>query len=255
MTNDTTNTMQSQTYRALIIDDESDARSVLRRLVERFCPQLQVCAEAATVEMALAAIREHRPAIVFLDIDLQQGTGFDILDAFPRPEFKVVFTTGHDDFALKAFKYRALHYLLKPIDPEDLVQATHELQSPSKYWPEYELLQQSLKNIHQNKLFLPTLHGTFVISTSEISHAFADDKYATLVLESGEKTFVSLSLKELEDSLPAGEFIRPHQSYLVRIDAVRRVQKGDGITLVLKDKTEIPVSRRNKEDVLKVLGL
>lgn len=247
--------MQNQTYRALIIDDESDARGVLRRLIERFCPQLRVCAEAAAVEEALAAIREHQPAIVFLDVDLQTGTGFDILDAVPHPEFKVVFTTGHDEFALKAFKYRALHYLLKPIDPEDLIQATHELQSPSKFWPEYELLQQSLKNTHQNKLFLPTLHGTVVIRTDEVSYIFADDKYATAVLESGEKIFVSLTLKELEDSLPAGEFIRPHQSYLVRTDAVRKVQKTDSIVLVLKDKTEIPVSRRNKEEVMRVLGL
>jgi len=247
--------MQNQTYRALIIDDESDARSVLRRLIERFCPHLRVCAEAAAVREALVAIEEHQPAIVFLDVDLQQGTGFDVLDAFPHPEFKVVFTTGHDEFALKAFKYRALHYLLKPIDPEDLIQATHELQSPSKFWPEYELLQQSLKNTHQNKLFLPTVHGTAVIRTAEIIYVFADDKYATTVLESGEKIFISLSLKELEESLPAGEFIRPHQSYLVRIDAVRKVQKTDGVVLVLKDKTEIPVSRRNKEEVLRALGM
>ena len=248
--------MQSHTYRALIIDDEPDARGVLHKLIDRFCPQLRVCAEAATVGEALEAIREHQPAIVFLDIDLQKGTGFDILDAVPRPDFKVVFTTAHPDFAIKAFKYRALHYLLKPIDPEDLVQATHELQSPSKFWPEYEHLQQSLKNIRPNKLFLPSLHGTAVVRAEEISHIIADDKYATVAMESGEKIFVSLSLKEIEDLLPAGEFVRPHQSWIVRIDAVRKVQKEDGITtLLLKDKTEIPVSRRNKDAVLQALGM
>lgn len=247
--------MQTQTYRALIIDDEREARNVLRRLIERFCPQLRVCAEAGTVEEALATIREHQPAIVFLDVDLREGTGFDILDAFPKPEFKVVFTTAHNDFAIKAFKYRALHYLLKPIDPEDLIVATHELHSPSKYWPEYELLQQSLKNLQQNKLFLPTVQGTAVIRAEEIAYAFANDKYATLTLGSGEKLFVSLTLTELEAQLPGGDFVRPHQSYIVRIDAVRKVHKGDGITLLLKDKTEIPVSRRNKEKVLRVLGL
>lgn len=247
--------MQSHTHRALIIDDEPDARAALYKLIERFCPHLYVCAEAAAVDEACAAIREHRPAIVFLDIDLQIGTGFDILDAFPNPEFKVVFTTAYDEFALKAFKYRALHYLLKPIDPEDLVQVTHELQSPSKFWPEYEMLLKSLKNTRSEKLSLPTLHGTAVIRTDEVSHVFADDKYATVVLENGEKIFVSLSLKELEDELPAGEFIRPHQSYIVRTDAVRKVLRTDGVTLVLKDKTEIPVSRRNKEEVIRLLGL
>ena len=117
--------MQNQTYRALIIDDESDARSVLRRLIERFCPHLRVCAEATAVGEALAAIREHQPAIVLLDVDLQQGTGFDVIAAFPHPELNVVFTTVHDEFAIKAFKYRALPYLLKPIAPEHLLPATH----------------------------------------------------------------------------------------------------------------------------------
>ncbi len=247
--------MQSHTYSALLIDDESDARTALRGLIGRFCPHLSVCAEAATVDEALASIHEYRPAIVFLDIDLQYGTGFDILDAFPRPDFKIIFITAHAEFALKAFKYRALHYLLKPIDPEDLVQVMYELQRPSKFWPEYELLRQSLKNTQSGKLPLPTLHGTVVILPNEISYAFADEKYATVVLETGEKIFISLSLKELEESLPAGEFIRPHQSYVVRIDVVRKLLKTDGLSLVLKDKTEIPVSRRNKEAVLKVLGI
>ncbi len=247
--------MQSQFHRAIIIDDEPDARGVLAALIERFCPQLQICAEAATPAEALAAIREHRPAVVFLDIDLRQGTGFDILDVFPRPDFKVVFTTAYDEFALKAFKYRALHYLLKPIDPAELMAATQELQSPAKYWPEYERLQQSLQQLQQQKIVLPTLHGSAVIRTDEISYAITDDRYVTIMLESGEKIFISLSIKELEDRMPAGAFIRPHQSYLVRIDAIRRVLKGENALLLLKDKTEIPVSRRNKEEVLRVLGM
>jgi two-component system LytT family response regulator len=248
--------MQSQTHRTLIIDDEPDARATLYKLIERFCPHLYVSAEAAAVEEACKAIREHRPSIVFLDIDLQEGTGFDILDAFPNPAFKVVFTTAHDEFAIRAFKYRALHYLLKPIDPEDLVQVTQELQSPTKFWPEYEMLLKSLRDSQPEKLSLPTLHGMVIIHPNEISHAFADDKYATVVTDSGEKIFVSLSLKEIEGLLPASEFIRPHQSWIVRIDAVRKVQKVDGTTsLLLKDKSEIPVSRRNKEAVLEALGM
>lgn len=247
--------MQSQCYKALIIDDEPKARQALRQLIERFCPQLHVQAEAATVEEAMACIKQHQPAIIFLDIDLTNGTGFEVLDAFPKPNFKVVFTTGHEEFALRAFKYRALHYLVKPIDPEDLVQATHELQSPAIFWPEYELLQQSLKSLHQNKLVLPTVHGSAVIRTDEISHIFADERYATVVLETGEKIFVSESLTDLEQRLPEVEFVRPHQSYIVHINAVRRVQRGAGLTLVLRDKTEIPVSRRQKEEVLKRLRM
>lgn len=247
--------MQSHTHRTLIIDDEPDARSVLRRLIDRYCPRLLVCAEAGTVTDALAAIQEHRPVLIFLDVDLRQGNGFDILDAYPRPDFQVIFITAHDDFAVKAFQYRALHYLLKPIGPQELIAVTNEIPSPAKFWPEYELLQQTLAGARQKSLSLPTVHGTVVIQFDEISHIRGDDKYATVILKTGEKFFVSLLLKELEVSLPAGEFIRPHQSFVVRTDAVRKVLKTDGITLVLKDKTEIPVSRRNKEAVLKVLGI
>ncbi len=247
--------MPNQMYPTLIVDDEPDARNVLRRLIDRYCPRLLVCAEAGTVADALAAIQEHRPALIFLDVDLRKGNGFDILDAYPKPGFQVIFTTAYDDFAVKAFQYRALHYLLKPIAPQELIAATNEIPSPAKFWPEYELLQQSLAAARQKSLSLPTIHGTVVIRADEISHIRGEDKYATVVLETGEKFFVSLLLKDMEESLPAGEFIRPHQSYLVRIASVRKVLKTDGVALVLKDKTEVPVSRRNREDVLRVLGI
>ncbi|MBK6931989.1 MAG: response regulator [Saprospirales bacterium] len=155
--------MQNQTYRAIIIDDKPDARSVLRRLIEQYCPQFDICAEAGTVPEALEDIQRCRPAVVFLDVGLRQGSGFDILDAYPHPDFKVVFITAYDHFAVKAFKYRALHYLLKPIDPQDLIAATAELHVPQHYWPEYERLQQTLKNNRASKLLLPSLRGAVVV--------------------------------------------------------------------------------------------
>jgi two-component system LytT family response regulator len=238
---------------ALIIDDEPDARGVLSRLLERFCPHITVCAEADSVTNGLAAIQLHRPALVFLDVDLRQGNGFDILDAYPHPDFRVVFITAHDDFALKAYKYRAFHYLLKPIDPQDLIAVTNELEESNGI--EDNLLQPTPQSTRDGKILLPTIQGVALINPNEISYVFADERYVTVVLESGEKIFVSHTLREIQDALPAAEFFRPHQSYLVQLDAVRKVHKGEGLTLVLRDKTTIPVSRRNRDEVLRVLGL
>ena len=248
--------MKKQTFQTLIIDDEPDARDVLRALIGRFCPNIEICGEADSVIGALEAIQQMKPSLVFLDVDLHPGTGFDILDVFPNPNFKVVFTTAHDDFALKAFKYRALHYLLKPVDPYDLVQVTNEIHKSAPLVPPDELLLQSPSHTPQGKLLLPTIQGVSVVQADEIMYIAADEKYTQVVLVSGEKIFVSHSLKEVEALLPESEFLRSHQSYIVRTDAIRKIQKNlGGLSLLLKDKTEIPISRRNKDVVLRVLGI
>ena len=248
--------MKKQSPRTLIIDDEPDARAVLRALIGRFCPYLEICGEADSVVGGLESIQRQRPSLVFLDVDLHPGTGFDILDAFPNPDFKVVFTTAHDDFALKAYKYRALQYLLKPIDPQDLIQITNEIHHAVSFTQEHELPMPPLNRSPHGNLLLPTLQGVCVVQPEEICYAYADEKYTQVMLFSGEKIFVSHSLKDVESLLPESEFLRPHQSYIVRIDAIRKIQKTQGgLSLLLKDKTEIPVSRRNKEAVLRIIGI
>ncbi len=248
--------MKTSAINTIIIDDEPDARAVLRRLIGRYCPMLEVCAEAGSVAAGLEAIQQHRPGLVFLDINLNGASGFDLLKAFPNPDFKIIFVTAHDEYAIEAFKVRALHYLLKPIDPQDLIAAVRELNAPPGFWPEYHLLQQSLQSPDQNApLILPSIQGQVVINPEEISYFVAEDKYASVVLNTGEKIFVGQSLTALTAHLPPGVFLRPHQSYIVRADAIRKVQKTGGLSLVLKDKTVIPVSRRNKEEVLRMLGM
>ena len=248
--------MKNPHPKTLIVDDETNARSVLRSLIGRFCPYLDVCGEADSVLNGIESIQRLRPALVFLDIDLHPGTGFDLLDAFPNPDFKTIFTTAYDDFALKAYQYRAFHYLLKPIDPQDLIQVTKELHLEASMGKKFELPPQSLSYTPQGKLLLSTLHGHTLVQADEINYAYADEKYTQLVLASGEKIFVSHSLKEVESMLPEAEFLRPHQSFLVRIDAIRKIQKDlGGLSLLLKNKAEIPVSRRNKEVVLRTMGI
>ena len=247
--------MKQYNPKTLIIDDESDARAVLRSLIERYCPCLDICGEADTVDAALEIIQQQRPALVFLDIDLHPGTGFDILDAFPNPDFKTIFTTAHDDFAVKAYQYRAFHYLLKPVDPQDLIQVTEEIHKMDSTLIKAELPLQSLGLNKQGKIIMPTLQGFSLVQADEINYAFSDEKYTKVLLSSGEKILVNHSLKELASLLPEAEFLRPHQSYIVRIGAVRKIQKSpDGLSLLLKDKAEIPVSRRNRDAVMRIIG-
>ena len=239
--------MKTQRIKTLIIDDEPDARFVLAELIRRFCPQLQVCCEAASVEEALESIQQMDPELVFLDIDLENGNGFDVLDAFPQDKFKVVFVTGHENFAIKAFKYRAFHYMLKPVSPQDLIQLVQEIIQDPVSIP--------VLNTSKRTPF-PTIQGVALIEHIEINYFTSDEKYATASLENGEKVFISLSLKEIKELLLEQDFLQVHRSYIVRIGAVRKVQKNleGAIHLVLRDKTIIPVSRRSKEDVLSRIG-
>jgi len=246
--------MQTQTYRALIVDDEPDARNALRLLVGRFCPHLAICAEADSVTDALIAIQQFRPEVIFLDVTLKQGSGFDILDVYPRPEFKVIFTTAHDHFAVKAFKYGALHYLLKPVDPQELIDASSRLGDPQQHWPSYKMVNQSVLAEQAGVLFLQSAQGYVVIRPEEIAYVKADEGYATVVLNSDEKIFVSHSLKDLSALLPESGFLYPHQSYIVSLLAVRKLYRSEGLSLILKDKTEIPISRRNRDMVLRALS-
>lgn len=235
----------------LLIDDEPDARAVLRKMIGRYCPLLNVCSEAATLEEALAAIQQYRPDLIFLDIDLGDGNGFDILKAFPNPDFHVIFVTAHDDFAVEAFRVRALHYLLKPIDPQDLIAAANALGGCTGQAPVRAVSPAGSKE----KVWLPSINGIVQIHPEEILFAVANDKYASVSLRNGDRFFVSWTLKELESLLPADDFFRPHQSWLVSLQEVRKVQRTPFLSLILTDGTSVPVSRRNRKIVMQRLGI
>lgn len=248
--------MKTNSLSTIIIDDEPDARAVLRRLIGRYCPMLDVRAEVGSVAAGLEAIQLHQPGLVFLDINLHGASGFDLLKAFPNPGFRIVFVTAHDEYAVEAFKVRALHYLLKPIDPADLIAVTNAL------IPQVDRVSAAAgaekpvdAPVRENGLLLPTTKGAVFIRQEEICFIRSNDKYATLVLLDGENVFIGRSLKEIESDLTAGAFIRPHQSYIVRIDCIRKIMTAGGLSLVLKDNTTIPVSRRNREAILRTLGM
>ena len=242
--------------RILIIDDEPSCRSVLRSFLRECCPEARIVGEAASVAAAVELINSALPDLLLLDISLPDGTGFDLLDHFPQPDFRVIFTTGHDEFALKAFRYSAIDYLLKPIDPDLLAEAMHkiDMQAPSSSW-HLQLAQLRHQNASHNfdRIALNTGDGILFIQTSDILHLEANGNFTHVHLADGEKHLVSNNLKMFEEILPEPGFFRIHQSYLVNTSRIKKFLKEDGGFVLMQDGAKLPIARRRKDDFLRGL--
>ena len=238
--------------RLAIIDDEADARQALRSLLELFCPQVSVCGEAAGVASAYALLRQTQPDGILLDISLEDGTGFDLLDRFPQADFQVIFTTAHDEFALKAFRYHAMDYLLKPINPEELAQAVDRITTRPAADLQQQLhhLLESTRSRQFDKIALHSLEGMIFLQLDQIVHLESDGSYTTFHLLNKERHLVARPLKDFEELLPPDEFFRLHQSHLVRIPFVKKILREEGGYAVMEDDCKIPIARRRKSDFM-----
>lgn len=241
----------------VIVDDEADARSTLKLLLTQYCPDIELVGEAGDVPAGVALIRGVDPDIVLLDIHLREATGFELLNKFSNPSFVVIFITAFDSYALKAFHYCALDYLLKPVDPDRLIQAIDKANSSIE--KEYSFKQQidNLKDISRNKVFekiaLPSSEGISFVHLNDIIYLKSDANYTIFHSKNNERVMVSKSLKEYEDFLPEEIFFRTHQSYIVNIQFIKKVLKEDGGYALLENGDKIPISRRKKEAFLKIL--
>ena len=227
---------------AIIIDDERDSIEVLDRFINLFFPDVKVLGTACSVQQGKALIKELRPRLVFLDIQMKDGTGFDLLDRFSLPEFHVIFTTAYDQFALKAFRYNAIDYLLKPINPDRLVNALKKISNLGKDGKLSKPIQDRLEVNCGNKIYWVPIH--------EILFIQADTCYTYINLRSGEKLAVSKTMKRIEEALPKAVFARIHHSYIVNILLVKYFLKDEGGYAVLENGKKLPVSRRKKEAFL-----
>jgi two-component system LytT family response regulator len=241
--------------RIAIIDDESDARQVLRTLLESLCPNVEVCGEADSVESAYVLIRQTQPHGILLDISLEDGTGFDLLDKFPQLPFQVIFTTAHDDFALKAFRYHALDYLLKPIIPQDLIQSVDRIQ---QIMPEY--LPKQINNFLENtrtkqldRITLNSQEGMVFLHTDQIVRLESEGSYTTFYTINNEKHLISRPLKEFEEFLSGQDFFRLHQSHMIQLSMVKKVLREDGWFVLMEGGYKVPIARRRKDEFLEVL--
>ena len=242
---------------ALIVDDIEDSRINLKADLRDYCPQVEVIGEADGVISALKQIKERTPQIVFLDIHLGDGSGFDILELLPSIDFKVIFTTASDAFAIKAFKYSAIDYLLKPIDPDELTEAVKNAVSQYKLeHPQVELLKQHLnKDEGISQIALSTLERIHVVDIASIVRCESSDNYTTFYFEDAKKIMVSKTLKTYENLLSSSGFYRVHQKHLVNKDFIKEFVKSEGGYLLLRNNDSIPVSTRKRTQVIDLLSM
>jgi two-component system LytT family response regulator len=225
---------------ALIVEDERRSREMLVRMLELYCANITSIAQAESVATAIASIDAQKPDILFLDIRLGDGSGFDVLRAKRELNLAVVFTTAYDNYAIQAIKTEAVDYLLKPIDPDDLVDAVERIDKQRKM--EFK------KTI--DRLTLKTADNIHVVHVQDIIYCAADKSYTTFYLVGGEKIMVSKNLREYELALAGSDFLRVHQSYLVNLNQIVRYEKGDKNILILTENHEVSVSVRKKEQLM-----
>ena len=243
----------------LIADDESHAREAISRMVELYCDDVEIVAQASGVAEAIKAIEEHEPDVLLLDINLQDGTGFDIVSHFKNPKFKVVFITAYQEYALQAFRFSALDYILKPVDPDMLAAAVNRAREMTDTERMAVRLDTFIHNMGlaskaHKKIVLNTQETIHVISIHDIVRLEADKNYTRFFIVGQKPILVSRSLIEYDEMLQAHGFFRSHHSHLINLAFVDRYEKRDGGKLMMKDGSEAPVSVRRKEELLAVLS-
>ena len=241
--------------RAIIVEDEGRSADVLKSLVEKYCLQLEIVGLAQSVAGAVEIIKSERPDLVFLDVELPDGTGFKVIESFAPDLFEVIFVTAYEHYAIKAIKASALDYLLKPVDIDELVDAVNKVRN-EKDIPGNEKRKEALlnnanqKNPHKQKIALPTMEGLIFVLQEDIIFCEAQGNYTNFYLRSGEKVLVSKLLNYFEEILDVEQFCRTHQSYLVNTFHIQKYVKGRGGHLVMSDGSNVEVSARMKGDFL-----
>ena len=247
--------------RVIIIDDEENSRETLRGKLDLFCPEVEVAAEAGSVKDGLEAISKETPDAVFLDIQLAGESGFDILEKIAQDEAdqpEIIFVTAHNEFAIKAIKFSALDYLLKPIDPEELVKAVRKVEETKGLPKKATNINVLVENIRQasdspKKIVVPTSDGMHVIKLSDIIRLESSSNYTTFHLNNQKSLLASKTLKEFDNMLSGYNFQRIHKSHLVNMNYLKRYVQTDGGYLILEDGSKIPVANRKKEQLLNTL--
>jgi two-component system LytT family response regulator len=236
--------------RAVIVDDEMHCRENLKLLVEDFCENIEVLATAENATDAKEKIRDLEPDVVFLDVMMPNGDGFSVLKSFEKRDFSVIFTTAHNEYAIKAIKESAVDYLEKPINIDDLQAAVAKLQknkgsedlSLSKI---NALIQAASSQQNPQKLAVPTSNGLVMVNTEEIIHLEASESYTTLFLSTGKRLVSSKTIKVYEDHLSPKDFYRVHKSHIINVTHhLKEFNRTEGNMAVMSDGTHVPVSRR-----------
>ena len=241
-------------YKAIIIDDEQHCIDTLSWQLDKYCEQVDLVQSFDVSKEGLKYLNTEKVDVVFLDIEMPELNGFDLLKAVNQVDFQVIFTTAYDEFALKAFRASAVDYLLKPIDKTDLQAAIGKLNKPlasGQYMQQMENLFKNLQGTQgSGKIALPTLEGLHFVTASDILYCTSDSNYTNIFLANGGKLLVSKTLKEIEAMLKDQGFLRIHHSHMINLNRIDRYLKGDGGYVVMEDGKSLSVSRARKEAFL-----
>lgn len=243
--------------KAILVDDEQDSRQILSNYLSKYCPDINLLAECKNIQEGLLAIQQHNPDLVFLDIEMPYGTGFDLLEQIEHITFETVFVTAYDNYAIQALNMSAAYYLLKPIDIDELVSAVDKIKAERADNNDSFHVQVLLDNIKEEnnrpkKIMLPTFEGFEIVPIDQIIYCEADDNFTRFHLKEGKPLLISKTLKHFEQMLPRTKFIRIHRSSLINTDYVVRYTKGKGGYVTMENNVELEVSPKKKSDFLDI---
>lgn len=242
----------------LVVDNEINIRESVVQLIESYCPFDSEVFEASGVKTGLESIDKNSPNIVFLDVELDDGTGMDLLSSLTEINFHLVFITAHNKYAIDAFRFSAIDFLLKPINVEELIEAFDKINKQLKnefLKDQLQIMQGSLDKItnKEKKIVLKDSNSIYFVNINDIIRCEADGQYTEFFIENSKKIVISKSLKEYEELLEPFGFIRPHHSHLINTHKILRFDKLDGGSLIMQNNDEIPISHRKKAQILQIL--
>jgi len=239
--------------KAVIIDDEKDSRNILASYLKKYCPEVVVSGFGESVETGLTEIKNHQPDIIFLDIEMPYGNGFDLLDKIEDITFETVFVTAFNNYAIQALNQSAAYYLLKPIDIDELIKAVEKIRkerSEKNYIQHAKVLLENKKPGANQKIMLPTLEGFEIVDINTILYCEAADNFTKFYFDQNQSLLICRTLKYFEDVLSEHRFLRIHRSYLINPAFVVRYAKGKGGYVTMKNNQELEISPNKKKEFL-----
>ncbi|MVM28454.1 response regulator [Spirosoma sp. HMF4905] len=248
--------------RALIIDDEPDNVRLLALQLARHCPQVELVGQYTDSTDGLRAIQTLRPGLVFLDIEMPVMNGFQLLERVGDINFHIVFVTAYDQYAVRAFRFSALDYLLKPIDTVDLIATVRRAETTARINPQQlDLMRQyypagatSVSPIAKGRIALPHASGMVFVETKQIIYCEADSNYTRFHLANGEQYVIAKTLGDVQEVLETGDFVRVHRQYMVNLDHIQKLVKGEGTYLLMTNGVSIPIARQQKDRLMERFG-
>ncbi len=246
--------------KAVIIDDEKDSRDILYNYLTKYCPKVKVCGFGESVKTGLDMIAQHDPDIVFLDIEMPYGNGFDLLDQVNQVTFETIFVTAFDNYAIRALNQSAAYYLLKPIDIDELIQAVSKIREEKQkanYIQHSQILLDNIRSAARNdqKIMLPTLEGFEIVPVAQIIYCQAEDNFTRFHFKEGKSLLICRTLKFFDDLLNDFQFLRIHRSHLINLAYVRRYTKGKGGYVTMENNTQLEVAPDRKKSFLEAFSL